>query len=680
MDGNPLAQPSALDYQWPPFGDLQSEHFEPAIEAGMVEHLAEITAIATNEATPTFENTVVAMERSGRLLYRSSTAFYGLVGAHTNDVLKAAQSALAPRSAAHRDAILLNGPLYARVAALYKARQTLKLDAESLRLLERYHTDFVRAGAALSADKKEQLAALNQELSTLTTTFQQNVQADSNDLALVVDDKAELAGMSDDAIASAAAAAKARDLEGKWVLTLVSPTPQPALAALQNRETRKRLFVAAVAKGRRGNAWDNTGLIRQIVRLRAQRAVLLGYTSHAAYVLEDTTAKSPKAVRDILERVAPAAVRNAKAEAADMQKIIDAEGGGFELAPWDWAFYAEKVRKARYDFDASQMRPYLAMDNVLKDGLFYMAERLYGLTFKERKDLPVYHPDVRVFEVFEEGDKPLGLFLFDPFARKSKRGGAWMRSYVVPSALLGTQPVVANHLNVPRPPDGTPALLTFTEVTTAFHEFGHAIHGLVSNVTYPRFAGTAVPRDFVEFPSQVHEMWATWPEVLARYARHHKTGEPMPAAMVEKFLATRAFNQGHDTTEYLASSLLDMAWHELTPDQIPEDVMAFERQALEAAGVALKTVHPRYHSPYFQHVFAGGYSAGYYSYLWSEVLDADTVDWFESNGGLTRANGDRFRNKLLSRGGSVDAMQLYRDFRGQDPVIEPLLKRKNLTE
>ncbi|MGH8444313.1 MAG: M3 family metallopeptidase [Solimonas sp.] len=675
----PFAQPSTLPYELPPFDRIHDADFGPGLTAGMAQDRAEIDAIANSPEAPSFANTIVALEKSGRMLARVRTVFDNLTSSNTNDTLEKLQETFAPQLAAHRDATYLNARLYARVQALYNTRRLLNLDAESARLLERYHNDFIRAGAQLTEPQKDALRKLNEELSKLDTQFEQNLLKDTNGSAVVVDTRAELDGLSDEEVDAAAEAAKARGLAGKFVITLMNTTGQPPLTNLKNRALREKIFKASIARGNNGNDYDNKAVIARLTALRAQRAALLGYPNHAAYVLADETAQTPDAVNRMLGRLAPAAVANARREAADMQKLIDQQKGGFQLAAWDWAHYAEKVRMARYDFDESRMKPYLELDNVLQNGVFYAAHRLYGLSFKERKDLPTYHPDVRVFEVFNEDGSPLGLFLADYFKRDAKRGGAWMNELVSQSALFGTRPVVVNNLNIPKPAAGQPVLLTFDEVTTLFHEFGHALHGLFSNVQYPLFAGTAVPRDFVEYPSQVNEMWASDPEVLQHYAKHYKTGAAMPKALVDKFLATQKFNQGFATTEYLAAALLDQRWYQLGVGQTPvADVAAFEAQALHEAGVDLPQVPPRYRSTYFAHVFSGGYDAGYYAYIWSEVLDADTVKWFEENGGLKRANGDRFRAALLSRGGSIDAMTLFRDFRGRAPDIAPLLVSRGL--
>ena len=680
MTGNPFFAESALPYRLPPFDRIDDAHYRPAFERGMAEQIEEIEAIAARPDPPTFENTIVPLERSGRLLDRVASVFFSLASAHTNDAINEIRNEMAPRLAAHTDAILLNADLFARVRTLHERRESLALDAEARRLVERYHVDFVRAGARLSASDKERMQEINAELAALSSRFTQNVLDEVNAAAVVVETEEELAGLSENEIASAAAAAAARGLENRYVLPLLNTSGQPALASLDDRGLRERIARASLARGSQGGEYDNREVITAMARLRAERAAMLGYPNHAAYVLERQTAQTVEAVNERLASLAPPAVANARREAADLQAMADAEGAGLALAAWDWSYYTEKVRADRYAFDAAQLRPYFEMDNVIDDGVFFAANRLYGLTFEPRPELPAYHPDVRVWEVFDAGGEPLGLFLGDFYARPSKRGGAWMNAYVSQSRLLGTAPVVANHLNVPKPPAGEPTLLTFDEVTTLFHEFGHALHGFFSDVEYPYFAGTSVPRDFVEYPSQVNEMWATWPEVLKNYAVHHETGEPMPADLLEKVLAMRRFNQGFATTEYLAASLLDQAWHQLTADEVPAaaDVETFEAAALEAAGVALDAVPPRYRSTYFSHIWSSGYSAGYYSYIWSEVLDADSVEWFKENGGLLRANGDHFRRTLLSKGGSVDALTLFRDFRGADPDVRPLLVRRGL--
>jgi peptidyl-dipeptidase Dcp len=684
---NPFARESTLPYRLPPLDKIKDEHFKPALLAGMAEQRKEIDAIAKNSAAPTFENTVVAMERSGELLTRVSAVFGNLSASNTNPQIEALQTEMSPKLSAHSDAIYLDPALFGRVRTLYEQRASLKLDPESLRLLERYNTNFVRAGARLSDADKTRLKALNEQISRLTTDFRQTVLKGVNAAAVVVDSRAELDGLTDEQIAVAAEAAKERKLEGKWVIALLNTTTQPALAQLKNRALRERIYRASVDRGW-GGELDTTAEIAQIVKLRAERAALLGYSSHAAYILEDETALNAGAVNSMLSQLAPPAVANAKREAADIQALIDAQAkangtASFKLEAWDWDFYAEQVRKARYSYDESEVRPYFEMNRVLVDGVLFAAHELYGLSFKERKDLPTYQEDVRVFEVFDNDGSQHGLFVVDWYARSNKRGGAWMNSFVEQARLLGTKPVVVNNLNVPKPPAGQPTLLTSDEVNTAFHEFGHALHGLFSNVQYPHFSGTSVPRDFVEYPSQYNEMWMTEPRVLANYARHYQSGAPMPKALMDKVLAARKFNQGYATTEYLAAAIVDQAWHQLPAGKTPAqaDVAKFESEALKAAGLDFAPVPPRYRSTYFSHVFASstGYSAGYYAYIWSEVLARDTEHWFETHGGLKRANGELLRQKVLSRGFSVDALTMFRDFYGKGPEIGPLLEARGLT-
>ncbi|HEV7977208.1 M3 family metallopeptidase [Amycolatopsis sp.] len=675
---NPFATSSELPYALPPFDRITDEHYLPAFEAGLAEQVAEIETITENPEPPTFENTVVALELSGRLLSRVASVFYNLAGSDSNDAIHELQAEFAPKYAAHHDAIYLNEQLFARINDLYQRREALELDAESSWLLERYHTDFQRAGAGLPEADQQRLRELNAELSTLSTQFSQNLLKDTNELAVVVEDVSELAGLSADSIAAAGEAAASRGEDGKYVLNLILPTSQPSLAALEKREIRERLFTASVSRGNRDNEFDNKETLSRTAALRAERAALLGHPHHAAYVISDETARTAEAAVGLLERLAPAAVANAKAEAEELQTLLEADEPGATLRPWDWSFYADRVRRDRFDVDATALRPYFELNRVLLDGVFFAANKLYGLTFTERHDLPKYHPEVRIFEVFDVDGAGLGLFLGDYYTRDSKRGGAWMNTFVDQSDLFGTHPVVVNNLNIARPPAGEPTLLTFDEVITAFHEFGHALHALVSDVRFPTFSGTNVPRDFVEYPSQVNEMWMLWPEVLANYAKHHETGEALPQPLVDKLLASQLYGEGFATTEYLAASLLDQAWNGLGVDDEIGDVQRFETAALEKAGVALSSIPPRYRSTYFAHIFSGGYGAGYYSYIWSEVLDADTVDWFKENGGLTRENGDHFRRELLGRGGAVDPMVAFRNFRGRDPEIEPLLKRRGL--
>lgn len=676
---NPFFAESPLPLHYPQFDKIKDSDFAPAFDAGMAEQLKEVDAIADNAAAPTFDNTILAMEKSGQVLNRAQTVFFSLVGADTNDARNKLRADYAAKFAAHGDAIALNPKLFARIDTLYKARDTLGLDAEGVRLVERYHTDFVRSGANLSEADKATLKGMNSQLAELGSKFSDNVLKEVNASAVVIDSAKQLDGFTEEQIATAAAAAKERKLEGKYVIALLNTTGQPPESELTDRATRQKLHEASIARGSHGGQFDNREIISKIMKLRADRAKLLGYANHAAYVLEDETAKTPQAVNDMLGKLAPPAVANARREAADLQAMIEKEGGTFQLAPWDWAFYSEKVRKDKFNFDESQLKPYFELNNVLENGVFFAANQLYGLTFKKRTDLPVYNPDVTTYDVFDADGKQLAIFIADMYARPSKRGGAWMNSYVSQSGLTGYKPVVANHLNIPKPPAGKPTLLTWDEVTTAFHEFGHALHGMFSNVEYPYFTGTSVPRDFVEYPSQVNEMWADWPAILKNYAKHHETGAPMPQELLDKVIAASKFNQGFRTTEYLGSAMLDQRWHQITADQVPDaaGVMAFEAAAQKTDGTDYAPVPPRYRTPYFSHIM-GGYSAGYYAYIWSEVLDANSVEWFEQHGGLTRANGDHFRKTLLSRGGSKDALQLFQDFAGHAPKIEPLLKKRGL--
>ena len=684
MTDNPFLSESALPYRLPPFDRIEDAHYRPAFEQGMEEQLAEVAAIARSSEAPAFENTIVALERSGRLLDRVARTFFSLASADTNDEINAIRAEMAPKLAAHGDAILLDADLFRRVEAVHEARNEGDLSPEEVRLVERHVRDFTRAGARLSETEKERMREINAELASLSAEFSDNTLDEVNASAIEVATAEELAGLSEGEIAAAAEAAKEREREGGFVIALLNTSGQPALASLEDRALRQRLSEASLARGSSGGEHDNRAVIVRIAALRAERAALLGYPNHAAFVLEEQTAQTLEAVDERLSGLTPAAVANARREAEALEELARAEGDdlgeGGEIAAWDWSYYTEKLRAQRFDFDASQLRPYFELNGVLENGVFHAATGLFGLRFEERPELPVYQEEVRTWEVFEEDGTPLGLFLGDFYARPSKRGGAWMNAYVPQSGLLGTKPVVANHLNIPKPPEGEPTLLTFDEVITLFHEFGHALHGLFSEVRYPTFSGTSVPRDFVEYPSQVNEMWATWPEVLKNYAVHHETGEPIPQALLERVLSARTFNQGFATTEYLAATLLDLAWHRLTADEVPEasEVAAFEESALEAAGAAFAPVPPRYRSTYFSHIWSSGYSAGYYSYIWSEVLDADSVEWFRENGGLSRENGDHFRRTLLSKGGSVEAMDLYRAFRGRDAEVEPLLKRRGL--
>jgi peptidyl-dipeptidase Dcp len=680
---NPFFAPSTLPYQLPPFADIRDEHYLPAFERGFEEHLAEIAAIADSAEDPTFENTIVAMERSGGTLERVANVFFNKSSSDSTDFTNDLEEQIAPRLAAHGDAIRLNSALYARIKAIHDARNVSGLDEESVYLVERIFTEFTLAGAGLDDADKEKLRDHNQRLSTLTTRFEKNLLADTNDLALVFDTAEELDGLSEGELSAAAEAAKERGLDGKYLVTLVLFTGHPYLASLTNRDVRRRIMEASRSRGQRGNEHDNRALVLEITALRAERAALLGFENHAAYVTADETAKSPEAVAEMLGRLAPAAARNARAEAVDLQARIDAaqDAAGeprFELQAEDWAYYTEKVRAARFDVDTAALRPYFEAERVLRDGVFEAANRVYGITFEERPDLVAYHPDARVFEVFNEDGSPVGLYVLDLYTRDSKRGGAWMNPLISQNTLLDQPTVVVNNLNVPKPPAGQPTLLSYDEVNTLFHEFGHALHGLFAQVTYPKFAGTNVFRDFVEFPSQVNEMWMLWPEVLENYAVHHVTGERIPQDVIDRLQAAASFNEGFATSEYLAAALLDQAWHRISVTDEVTDVAAFEAKALADVGLDNPAVPTRYSSTYFAHTFSGGYDAGYYSYIWSEVLDADTVEWFKENGGLTRGNGDRFRERLLGVGGRKDPLVAYRDFRGRDAVIEPLLERRGL--
>ncbi|MGV8969080.1 MAG: M3 family metallopeptidase [Microbacteriaceae bacterium] len=675
---NPFFSPSTLPYGLPPFADIRDEHYLPAFEKGFEEHLAEISNITRRRDMPSFENTFIPLEQAGQTLERVANVFFNKSSSDSNDATNELEEHIAPLLAAHSDAIKLDEQLYWRIKTVYEALDTLTehgLDAESRYLVERYYAEFTIAGAALEEDKKEQLREYNKTLSTLTTRFEKNLLADTNDLAVVIDDVAELEGLEAGEISAAAEAAKERGLDGKYLVTLVLPTGHPYLSSLTNRQTRQRIMAASRARGIRGGENDNTQLVLDISRLRAERAQLLGFESHAAWVTADETAKTPEAVMSMLSKLAPIAARNARAEQGELEKLA-----GFPIEAHDWAFYSEKVRQAQYDVDTASMRPYFEAERVLRDGVFFAATEVYGITFTERPELIAYHPDARVFEVHNADGSAVGLYVYDLYTRDSKRGGAWMNPLISQNTLLGHPTVVVNNLNVPKPAAGSPTLLTYDEVNTLFHEFGHALHGLFAQVTFPKFAGTNVFRDFVEFPSQVNEMWMLWPEVLANYAVHFETGEPMPQELVDKIQASSAFNEGFATSEYLAAALLDQSWHALAPDAEVTDVATFEAAALASVGLDNPAVPTRYASTYFAHTFSGGYDAGYYSYIWSEVLDADTVEWFTENGGLSRENGDRFRNRLLGVGGSKDPLEAFRDFRGRDAVIEPLLNRRGLIE
>ena len=673
---NPFLEPSPLPYRLPLFALVRPEHYREAIETGMREQRSEVDAIATDPAPPTFENTLVALERSGGLLRRVLPVFENASSADSDDAIDALEAELAPQLAAHRDAIRLDPRLFARIAALHVDRDELDLDADQAYLLDRTHREAVLAGAGLDAAERERLTDLNERLSSLTTAFQQHLLADTNGLALHLTDEAELDGLDSGARSAAREAARSRGLEG-WLITLVLPTGQPALTALTRPDVRDRLLAASLARGSRGGAHDTRETLLEIVRLRAERARLLGFPSHAAAVTAGETAGSPEAVAALLAELTAPTTRNVARERDELAARAAASGARPPLAA-DWAFLAEQVRVERHDVDLSALRPYFELERVLEHGVFHAATLLYGLRFSRREDLVGFHPDTRVYEVFDEDGSPAGLYLFDPYTRDSKRGGAWMSSLVDQSELTGDLPVVVNNMNIPKPAAGEPTLLTFDETETLFHEFGHALHGLLARVRYPSQAGTNVYRDFVELPSQVNELWVLRPEVLSNYAVHHESGERMPQEIVDRLVAARGFNSGFETAEYLAAAVLDLAWHRIGADDRVTDAAAFERDALAEAGLDDPLVPPRYSSAYFAHVFAGGYDAGYYSYVWSEVPGADVIEWFEQHGGATRENGDRYRREVLAPGGSRDPGASIRALLGRDPSIEPLLRRRGL--
>ena len=674
-NANPFAQRSSLDFELPPFALIKEESYLPAFYEGCTQQLAEVQAILDTPGAATFENTIVALEKSGQMLTRMLLVFFNKSSSDTGDSLDEIKQEIAPKLAAHQDSISLNPVLFARIKSLYDNRESIGLNTEDAWLLERYYKDLIHDGAHLSESERERLKKLNEELSKLETQFSKNVLSDTNDLAVLVHTVEELDGLSENEIASAAAAAKDRGHEGKWLIGMVNFTGNPVLDSLTNRALRKKIMQESLLKANRANGNDNKPILLQTVKLRAERAKLFGQNTHAEHVIAVQTAEHPDNVHAMLRKIAPAAARNAKAEAEDLKK-----SAGAEIESWDWGFYTEQVRLEKYNIDTTKMRPYFELESVLKNGIFFAANKLFGISFKERPDLVTYHAEARAFEVFNEDGSKLGLFIGDFYTRDSKRGGAWMNSLVRQNFLFKQLPVVVNNLNIPKPPAGKPTLLTFSETTTLFHEFGHALHGLLSQVKYPRVSGTSVQRDFVEFPSQVNEMWILWPEVVENYARHFETGEKLPQEWIDNLDAASTFNEGHATTSYLAAAILDLAWHSLTTEEAAKvsDVEAFEAQAIKDYGLDFAPVPTRYRSTYFSHIFAGGYSAGYYGYIWSEVLDADTVDWFKENGGLQRKNGEHFRNTLLGRGGSIDSMQMFRNFRGRDSKIEPLLKRRGL--
>jgi peptidyl-dipeptidase Dcp len=674
---NPFYAPSALPFHAPPFDKIKDEDYQPAIEAGMAQQLAEIEHIANESAPPTFENTFVAMERSGRLLDRALAAFRGVSQANTNPTLQSAKAALAPKSAAHDDAIHLNKKLFDRIATIYKRRGTLKLDPESLRLVEIVYDEFVHSGANLADADKAKIKKLNEEASTLSNDFSTKLLEATRNGAYSTATRTELAGLSDPELSAAAQAAQKRNAEG-YLIPLQNTTQQPALASLSVRATRTAIFQNSWNRTERGDANDTRAIIARLAQLRAQRAQLLGYPSHAAWKLEDQMAKTPQAALQFMDALVPVAAAKAASEAADIQAVIDAQKGGFALQPWDWDFYGEQVRKAKYDLNDAEIKPFFELNNVLENGVFYAASQLYGISFKERKDIPVYQPDMRVFEVTDVDGKPLALFYCDYFKRDNKNGGAWMSSFVRPSKLLGDLPVVYNVANLAKPASGEPALVSFTDVTTLFHEFGHALHGMFANTRYPTLSGTTPARDFVEFPSQLNEHWALYPTVLDHYARHHETGAAMPQALVDKIKKAKNFDEGYALTETLAAAELDMQWHVLAANAPRQDPDEFERQALAKAHLDSQGVPPRYRSSYFSHIWAGGYSAGYYAYLWTQMLDDDAYQWFDDHGGLSRANGERFRRMILSRGNTQDLATIYVAWRGKPPSIDAMMKYRGL--
>ncbi len=676
---NPFYAQSTLPFHAPPFDRIKDSDYQPAIDAGMAAQLEEVNRIANNPEPATFENTIVGLERSGQLLARAYGAFNCVTGANLDDDLQKVMEYEAPRLAAHQDEINLNAKLFARIKAIYEKRHELGLDPESLRLVEYDYQEFVKAGANLSDEDKAKLKKLNEEDSTLETAFMTKLQAATKAGAFATTDKAALAGLGDEAMAAAADAAKERKQEG-WVIPLQNTTQQPDLASLSDRATRKAIFENSWNRTEKGDANDTRATIARLAQLRSQKAALLGFPNFAAWNLTDQMAKTPEAAIHFIDALVPASTARAKREGADIQALIDSQHGGFTLEPWDWEFYSEQVRKARYDLDEAEIKPYFELNNVLENGVFYAAHELYGLTFKERHDIPVWQQDVRVFQVFDADGKPMALWYCDYFKRDNKNGGAWMDQLASQSKLLNQLPVVFNVANFEKPGPGQPALLSFDDVTTMFHEFGHALHGMFANTEYPSLSGTQTPRDFVEFPSQFNEHWASYPAVFDHYAKHYKTGEPMPAELKAKIEKSKTFNEGYDLTELLAAARLDMNWHTLPASAPLEDPDVFEKDALEKTHLALSAVPPRYRSSYFLHIWANGYEAGYYAYLWTEMLDDDAFQWFLDHGGMTRANGDRFRQMVLSRGNTEDLDKMYKAWLGGEPNIEPMLKFRGLKE
>ncbi len=676
---NPFFEESTLPYGAPHFDKIKYEHYMPAFERGMEEQLAEIDEIANNPEDPTFENTMVALELSGELLERVQLVFFAMTSSNATSDIQDIQSEISPKLAAHSDNIYLNSALFERVRSLYENRENLDLDGPSMKLLEDSHRSFVRAGAMLTDEQQSRIREINEELSSLTTRFQRNLLEETNKSAVLVENEEELDGLSSSRIATAAEAAKDRGHEGKWLLTLSNTTRQPVLTSLHNRELRQRVWEASAFRGARGGDYDNREIIKRLTELRAERAEMLGYENFAEFAIETQTAGNPQNVLEMLDSMLPAVISKTEEEADQIRDLIASSGANHSLEPWDWEYYAEKVRQNLYQVDEDEIRNYFEFNNVLQDGAFYAMNLRHGITFEERDDIPVYHPDVRVFEVFDSNNQPLALFYADYFTRDTKRGGAWMTSFVRQNHLRGTQPVVVNVMNIPKASDGEPTLISYGHATTILHELGHGIHGMFSDVTFPSQSGTSVPRDFVEFPSTFEEDWTVYDQVLQNFARHHETGEVIPSELVEKMLEANTFNQGFDTMEYLAATYLDMEWHTLTSGDTPvEDVLEFEQQALERAGVDISYVPPRYTSTIFAHVFSGGYSAAYYAYIWSEILAADAFEFMKESGGLTRENGEHYRNTILSRGGSVDPMEMYIEFRGQEPTTDALLRRRGL--
>ncbi|MCC5878574.1 MAG: M3 family metallopeptidase [Idiomarina sp.] len=677
LSSNPFAQASALQYEAPDFRLIEDAHFMPAFERGMAEHKADIDRIINNSAAPTFENTIVAMEQSGELLTRVSRVFSNLSGTDSNEARRQLQRDLSPKLSAHADDINLNPELFARIEAIYEQRDSLDLDAESARLLDIYYDRFVRAGATLNDEQRQQIRALNEEHARLGTQFSQNQLAITRDIAVIVDNEEALAGLSPSQISRMQSAAQDAGHEGKYLISITNTTRQPILSSLDNRELRQRVWEASAYRGTSGE-YDNRPLVSRLTQIRAERAELLGYNNWAEYQLQNTMAETPENVYDMLNSMVPAVVENTEREQAYIEAMIEREGGDFDVQPWDWAYYAEMVRQERYDLNEDEVREYFEFNRVLHDGVFYTMNRLYGITFERRDDLPAYHPNVEVYEVFDHDGTSMAIFYADYFAREGKRGGAWMSSFVGQSHLLEKKPVVVNVMNIAKAPEGEPTLISYDNVTTMFHELGHGIHGMFSNVHYPSLAGTSVSRDFVEFPSTFEEDWAAYPEVLSNYAKHYETGESIPDELLEKIMQSRSFNQGFDTLEYMSAALLDMEWHTLGADAGEQDVEAFEAAALEKHGVNLAAVPPRYKSTFFNHSIGGGYSAGYYAYMWSEILAADAFAYLQTKGGLSRENGDIYRRNILEVGNSRPPMDSYIEFRGQEPTTDALLIRRGL--